>query len=460
MNETTITIEKPGGRGVGIGRLNGKAVFVPFSATGDTILLKIEKEKKSFIRGKIAKLITPSHHRREAPCPYAGTCGGCAYQHIEYAYQLEYKKGLIKEIFRKFPEVPTEPVTPSPMDMRYRNKIHLQCASVKGKLITGYYAWQSKKLIDIKSCPLCSDRMNSLIANLKEILEKYKLTAFPKGWGDLKDIIIHQSGENNKMTCTLITRNSRVKDIEQVSRELIKREPLLKGFFLYHNPHKGDIAFRDNADISLSGPGSPLKTVTEGFLTDKVAGVTFNLTPVGFFQINRGQTENIIQTIKEILKPEETSNKGLVDAYAGAGTLSLPLAGLFREILAVEYVGHSVELAQQNSRENNIDNFKPIKGDAAAVLAKRLKSDPDFTEKFPYLLLDPPRSGLSEKLRTLAAKGKFRQIIYLSCDPHTQARDIEAITAEGKYELTRIIPFDMFPQTFHIENLAILKKRA
>ncbi len=459
-----LTIEKLGGEGVGIAHLNGKTVFIPYVIPGDVVTAELTRETSSYCKAKLVKIERASGERIDPRCGYFGSCGGCSHQNLSYENQLKYKKELLREIFRKFlnDTVEIDDFVPSPKQFAYRNKLQMQCAAAKNRgIIGGFYRAASHEIVEIKHCPLHSDEINSLASETLGILNEFKIPAYgaTRGKGMIRDIVIRESEKTKRLMLTIVSNSEDLPRRNTISKILFKRIPLLEGLFLYSNPHDTDIVFKDSRDIGLGEAKTPLKKIFGGFIHDGFGGIDFTISPISFFQVNAPQALNILDYIRELLKDEDTRSYSLIDAYAGIGALSLPLAKYFKSILAIELVNHAASLGRKNASQNGITNYSVRNGDACEVIGK-MASDmglAKFIERNRYILLDPPRSGLSEEMREMLCTISFKRIIYISCDPHTQARDVEKLTKDGGYRIRSIRPFDMFPQTFHIENVITLE---
>lgn len=459
----TLTIEKLGGEGVGVAHLKGKVVFIPYTLPGDVVTAELTKETSSYCRAKLIKIERASSERIDPRCGYFGICGGCSHQNLSYENQLKYKKELLKEIFRKFlnDTIKIDDFVPSPKQFAYRNKLQMQCAVKNRGLLGGFYRAASHEIVEIKHCPLHSNEINSLASETLRVLNEFKIPAYggTRGKGMIRDIVIRESEKTKRLMLTIVSNSETLPKRNTISKILFKRIPRLEGLFLYSNPHDTDIVFKDSRDIGLGEARTPLKKIFGGFIHDGLGGIEFTISPISFFQVNALQAINILDYIRDLLKDEDTKSCSLIDAYAGIGALSLPLAGHFRNILAIELVNHAASLGRKNASQNGIANYSARNGDACEVIGK-MASDmgsSKFIERNRYMLLDPPRSGLSEEMREMLCTFRFKKIIYISCNPHTQARDVEKLTKDGGYRIRSIRPFDMFPQTFHIENVITLE---
>jgi 23S rRNA (uracil-5-)-methyltransferase RumA len=457
-----LRIEKLGERGVGIAHLggsSGKVVMVPFSAPGDRAEVVIVHETSSYARGRILALRGPSPDRTEPPCPFYGNCGGCSLQHIRYPRQLEHKRALLREVFRSFlAEAEVEEVRPSPLELRYRNKLQMQAGSRGRRLVAGFYRAASHDIVPIDACLLHSDAVNALARDVVRSLDRRGIQAYDPAVrrGELRDIVIRESSATGELLLTLVTGSPRLADEDGISRELFRLHPTLRGFYLFHNPHDTEYVFKDGDQYGLSSRNSPLRRIHGGGLREQLGGCTLDTSPLSFFQVNAAQAGNIVDRLER--EAGEAGGGLLVDAYAGVGALSLPLAPRFREVVAIESVRHSCELARENARRNGRTAYRVRHGDAAETLERLLtgREAPSASGAGSAIIVDPPRAGLDPAMRRVIAASGIPTILYLSCDPLTQARDLAELAREGGYRVRRIAPFDMFPQTFHVECLAVL----
>lgn len=444
---------------MGIGHLRsegkeGKVVMVPFSAPGDVVDVHILHESSSYARARIATLREASPDRAQPPCPYHGSCGGCSLQHIRYARQLEIKRSLLEEVYRSFrPQAPVEPVRPSPLELGYRNKLQMQAGTRAGRLVAGFYRAQSHEIVPVESCLLQSEAANALARDVVQTLGRRGVHAYDRTRhrGDLRDIVVREAA-NGEMLLTLVTSRAHIRDEDAISRELFRRHPLLRGFYFFHNPHDTEYVFKDGESYGLESRTSPLRRIHGGGLVERLGGFTFDTSPLSFFQVNLKQAENVIQRIAQEMG--EAPRGRLIDAYAGVGALSIPLASRFREVVAIESVRHSCELARENAKRNGVSGYRVRFGDAAEMLERTVADDAGADA----IIVDPPRAGLSPEVVETIAHAGIPSVYYLSCDPPTQARDLERLVREGGYRVRRIAPFDMFPQTFHVECLVVLEK--
>ncbi len=375
MSQTLeLKIEKLSFGGDGIARHDGLVYFVPRSAPGDLLKVRIVEKKKNFARAEIIEILSPGPSRIQAPCSHFGKCGGCTWQHISYEEQLRQKQMIIEEQLSKVLKgnVSVLPILPSPEPFRYRNRIQLKFDGQK----MGFYARQSHDIVDIEDC--------------------------------------------------LITE-------EVIAREIL--------------PMKKKLVAKNKAAIAkIELLRTPANTVEVAYEDSPFEGV-------GFSQVNTGQNEKLIQTVLQWMRPFETTS--VLDLYAGAGNFTFPLMNQFPKasLTAVELSEKSVKQAQSLIRTQNVSPHR-LKYYLADV-ELYLKRNP--VPENSLVLLDPPRSGCSENtVRYLAEQTKIQRIFYISCNPAALARDLERFQMHGGWKPLRVQPFDMFPQTDHVETLVEL----
>lgn len=458
-----VKIEKLGGEGVGIGHIDGKVVFVPYSVPGDELIVKIVHETASYYKAEIDEIVKGSRDRVEPVCKYFGVCGGCSHQNMSYEAQLRHKQELLGEIFRKFVKdgVTIDEITPSPERFGYRNKLQMQCAASRGgKIGAGFYKIRSHEVVEIDDCPLHSGPLNKLVQSTVSTLNQFKILPYSEKLkkGAVRHIVVRESRHNGDMMMTFVSNHETLLNQTKISKALFSKNKSLKGLFIYHNPHDTNVIFEDSEGIRLNDNRSPLRKIFgEDFISDNINGTYFKISPLSFFQVNTMQAANMARFIEGSIG-FEGRRASLVDAYSGIGTLSLGLSKKFENILAIEIVAQACALARLNARAAGAKNYHVRRGDAAEIIRNSLTSmkSKDSAGKYSSIILDPPRAGVDENMRDFLCEVRIPEILYISCNPHTQERDISHLCSKGGYRVARIAPFDMFPQTFHIENIVKL----
>lgn len=424
MAQEEICIERLVYGGYGLGYLNKQVVFVPFSAPGDKLLIERTSFRKGVQWGEIKQIIEPSLSRTTPFCPNFGTCGGCQLQHISYSSQVQFKQlALLDTITRltRLRDVKINPCIESPMQKGYRNRVRLQWIDKGGKKGLGFYQPRSHKLVPIDHCPILSDEINKCLGQLSLHLCNNPIR-------ELREIQLTQ-GSDSQVLLTLIMDS-----------------------FPKSNSYLNKL--RDN--IAVSGASICVKAISKTLWGPKhtnffVGEYKFQASNKAFFQSNISLLPKMIQHILETVKAKKV-NVG-IELYAGVGVFSIPLSSKVKKLFAVEINRQSVADAVTNLDINKIENV--------VVYSSAAKDGLDIlSDKRPDLVLvDPPREGLFKAVCNKLIQIAPQQLIYISCNPSTLARDLKTLLAPGIYELSEIQPLDMFPHTSHLETVCNLQKR-
>jgi len=413
-----IRIESMAFQGYGVSRIDGKVVFIPYSGIGDEGWVDIVEEKKNYSRGKWVEILVPSPCRVEPLCRYFGTCGGCQWQHIDYAKQVKLKEEILEDhLMRlgKLKELPSVAAFPSSDPYDYRIRVQFKVDG--GKL--GYYRDRSHQLIDVERCPIAHPLVNQIIALLRE---NRSLLSPAQG------IDIDVSPEEGKGALIFHPLNTS-REMETSARHCLESYPILKGITISSN----------RQSVSLGNP--PLSFTLPFHLT-------LCTSPGSFFQVNLKQNERLVQKVIEFSRPQK--NESALDLYSGVGNFALPLATLTQEVWGIEENAIAVKDACFNAQLNGIENVGFIQGRVEDILKRWEKDKPDL------VILDPPRKGCREAVDQVTEL-KPGRIVYISCEPTIFARDLRLFSAKG-YFLRELALIDMFPQTYHMEVVGLLQE--
>ena len=399
-----------------IGRLpDGRAVFVPFVLPRETAEIGLTESKERYARGKLIKLIQSSPDRIQPPCPYFTQCGGCHYQHIGYAQQLALKKELLRdqlERIGKFSRLPELNITPSPLPFAYRNQVQFHPAATHDpeKLALGFKKNGSDETLPIDHCLLISQELNQLLSQIE--LEPD---------GGIQRVVLREDSTGEQMIV--------LEGEDEVPPDLTFELPISAA---YTNPN-GEV-------FSLSGNNA---------LLYEIENKEFLVSPQSFFQVNLPVATMMVRHILEQLKGKKELR--VLELYSGVGLFTRFIAHFASELIAIE----SSPSACFNFADNldEFDNISLYEGPVEAILANLI----DEIKPIDLVLLDPPRAGMNAKARQALVKLNPSQIIYISCDPGTLARDLKHL-AEADYAINNLHAYDMFPQTMHIEMITSLQK--
>ena len=419
--EVRLKIESLSYGPYGIGRDQGRVILVPQTAPGDEGEVKIVEEKRNYAVGELSRLVKPSPVRQNPPCPHFGSCGGCPWQHIEYKAQLAAKEKSIADALRRFGKLDQFemlPILPSPEEYHYRRRIRLHS---DGQKRLGFHRAFSHEVVEIDSCLIADPKANQSLGAAREWIKQLRteIRYLQIVVGDLvkKAILVGKS-----------EGNFRAED-DRTCSELLEKH-------------------REIGGLILSGPGWRHRWGQEKTLLQLDSSSWAEVDGDLFMQVNREANHRLVDQI--LLWGEFSQQDRLLELYCGGGNLTLPMARLSQEVVAVERNRRSIESGERSGQLNQVDNIRWLCSDVSRAVSRMAKRE----EHFSKIILNPPRSGAKGLDHDLASLGAER-IIYVSCDPTTLARDLAALTKNG-YRLNRVQPIDLFPHTFHVETLAEL----
>jgi len=429
-----LQIDKLAYGGSGFGRLDGKACFVPFTAPGDLVEISVGKNKRSYLEGFVQELLISSKHRASPPCPVFGICGGCNWQHVSYTEQCAQKQNILSDTLWRIARVENEKIKPilsavSPFG--YRQRIQLKADYRSGRLSLGFHRRGSHDVVDINDrCEIAADPLNSAIAKIRDIIVSFTEA-------NLITQVDLASSSDASVSAVFHYNGNRP---EQLADHLLQTDMDSTGL------HSCSIKTANKKTYHhISG----LEKLS--YSIPSSAGVDMNLyyAPDSFSQVNFQQNRVMVQLLLDYCA--DTSPGSILDLYSGNGNFSLPLAGSVSSILGFESVKKSVSLAQFNANVNRIENAHYVcKDSLAGIEALSNKAG-----HFDLVIMDPPRTGADNVSRIIHKIGAS-ELIYISCDPPTLARDISILQKTG-FEVVAVQPVDMFPQTYHLESIVFLK---
>lgn len=407
-DKIVVTIDSLDHQGRGIAHVDNFVIFIFNALVGEKVEIEIIKIKKKIIEAKVVKFLKRSPDRIESICPYFKGCGGCDLLHMSYPQQLIYKENKVKEIMKKFAGIENvvESIVPNDNVFGYRNKVIFK---VKNQI--GFYEKKSHKMVEVQKCLLLPDIMNQYLSILNHIMD----LSF------VNQIMMRYSEQSNRLMIVFDVVDGFASSqipLEQLSNVsvLVKR--------------------KNNYEI-ISG---------EYFLLEKVGNYILKISPDSFFQVNTKQMEKLYQLVLD--HSELTGSEKVLDLYCGTGTIGIFLSEKSKEILGIEMNESAIKDAIWNKEQNGVHNIYFKCGDTGNVLRETLFY-PDL------VVVDPPRAGLDELAISQIKKIHAPKIIYVSCNPITLARDIKRL--EQDYEVTTIIPVDMFSNTYHVECVCVMR---
>lgn len=424
-----------GGRGVG--RVDGFTVFVTDAAPGDLLRARLVKVKKSLAEGEPVGIDEPSPDRTVPRCPHFGPCGGCLWQHLDYAAQLRAKQTIVQESLEG---VEVRPIIGLADPWYYRNKMEFSFQPVGRLGLHRRGRWDD--IVDLHTCFLQSPRTAEIINTVRDFIRARDIPCYdPRTHEGLaRHLVIREGKSTGELLIALVTASAPFPDVQELARLLPERFPELTGFLWAINPSKGDAVEVHDVRVLHGRP----------HIFERLRGLTFKLGLLTFFQTNTIQAERMMDAVREFA--DLRGSEHVLDLYCGVGTFALALASHSGRITGIEVVPASVEAARENATLNGIANATFHAGDVRRFEHILAPGDgPDL------LMLDPPRAGAGAQVMRAIGRVRPQRVIYISCNPTTLAPDLRELTPAG-YEVRAVQPIDLFPHTYHVECVVLLDR--
>jgi 23S rRNA (uracil1939-C5)-methyltransferase len=470
-DELVVQVEDAAFEGKTIARREGFVIFVEGAVPGDTVRVRVLKTKKNYAEAKVVSLEVPSQYRVSARCKHFGACGGCKWQHVEYQKQLRFKQQHVVDSFERiggFANPNVLPIIGADEIFFYRNKMEYSFADKEWletppginpaapdvtpetespKVFLGLHVPQRyDKVLEITECHLQSPASNDILNFTRAFARRENLAVYSsdEDRGYLRFLVIRESKRTREIMVNLVTFEDRPAIMKKFASALLEAIPSVTTIVNTINSKKAQIAFGDTERIYAGN----------GIIREQLGELFFTISSSSFFQTNTAQAERLYSVATEFgaLRPTDI----VWDLYSGTGSIALFVAGAVRHVIGVESVADAVHDAERNALSNKIENCSFVLGD----LKDRLTKDRAWIDKHPrpdVLIIDPPRSGMHPKVVEEILEIAPDRIVYISCNPATQARDCKMLGS--KYDVAALQPVDMFPHTYHIENVARLVRR-
>jgi len=472
-----VTITDIGSEGNAIAKVDEMVLFVPGMIPGDVVDVRVTKKKKRYMEGVALEVVTPSPGRAKPECMHFGVCGGCRWQHLPYDKQLFYKAKQVTDNLTRIGHISVaqvDPILGSEKIYGYRNKLEFTFSERRwmtreeigtGVDVTGPAAGPGPaprqqavpgpalgfhipgifdKVLDINECLLMSEPADAIRNEVRRYALDRKLPFydFREHKGFLRNMIVRKSSTGEVMV-VLVTTDALPEERDLLLRFLTERFPEITSLYSIVNTKRND-SISDLQPVHVAG---------NMFISEVMDGLRFRVGPKSFYQTNSGQAVRLYGIVKEYA--QLTGRENVYDLYTGTGTIACYLASQAAGVTGIEYIEEAVADARVNAAENGIYNAFFIAGDIKDTFTDELfrkRGKPDV------IITDPPRAGMHTDVVNAMLRSGAERIVYVSCNPATQARDIAILSAA--YDVVRIAPVDMFPHTFHVENVALLVKKA
>lgn len=505
-DELMLHLDSAAFEGKNIARMNGLVAFVRGGVPGDEVRVRITRTKKSFVEADVLEVVKPSSIRVTPRCRYVGVCGGCKWQEVDYQAQLEFKRQHVIDALQRiggFAGLSVNPTLGSPDVYFYRNKMEFSFGErwltkeemqagtgpstpsqeslsrsgsrpigregepldsfAKGAQSLGVLPYRAggrgvdrfalglhiperfDRVLDIEECWLQSEVSREIVNFVRAFCKARELDIYSTftHTGYLRNLVIRQSKHTAELMVNLVTLDDRPALMQELSSELVGKFPAITTFVNNITERKSQVAIGDR-EVVYFGPGT---------ITETIGKRTYRISANSFFQTNTAQAERLYDVARKMAAI--TKEDVVFDLYSGTGTIALHVADDAAEVVGIESVESAVEDAKRNAEANGVSNCTFILGD----LKDRLTKDTAWLARHPHpsvMIIDPPRSGMHEKVVKQVMELAPRRIVYVSCNPATQARDLKLMA--GTYVIREVQPVDMFPHTYHIENVVLLER--
>jgi len=442
INDTLIIkLPKPSMEGICDCMISKNHVFVRHGIENEKVKIKITKKIKEGYIGEILQVLEPSKNRCNSNCPHLN-CGGCSYNHMNYETQCLLKQEQIKQLYEKDKMI-VHPVNKAENPREYRNKCIYTFQKVKKQIKFGFYEENSHYVIDIKNCLNHDDLTMKILNEIKKLIIDFKLEVYDEDnfTGIFRHVLIRRAMTSNQtLVCFVLAKE--FKGTNNFIKELVKKVPEITTIVFNYNPRRTSVVLGDKERIMYG----------KGYILDELCGNTYKLSANTFYQINHDQTEKLYQKAIELCKFK--GNEKVLDMYCGIGTIGMSFAHQVKEVIGVELNARSIKDAINNAKMNDIKNIHFINKDATEFMKEYARKK----ENVDVVIMDPPRSGSTPQFIKDCVSMNPKKVLYISCDPRTQARDLKEFRKYG-YTTNETHLFDLFPYSSHVESIQLLTKK-
>jgi 23S rRNA (uracil1939-C5)-methyltransferase len=434
-----LTISSLGINGEGVAKIDGFTVFVEGALPQEEVTAAITSTRPSYAKASLISINKADGARVLPPCSRYAECGGCQIMHLAYDAQLMRKAQLVKDALKHIgglADADVLPCIPSPEAFHYRNKIQLPVGRARGKIVTGFYRRGSHDIVPYERCLIHHPSMEETVVILRSLVERSKIEPYCEATtkGTLRHMLIRANADGEQLI-GLVTTGRESAAIAELARAIMAAAPYVVGVVLSINKKVQNVILGEKAQ-SLAG--TP-------YLTERIGGLRFRISMESFFQVNLKAAQILYDTAINSAQIDNTTT--VLDAYCGTGTMSLLAARQAKTVIGAECVSQAVRDAERNARENNITNVKFVVG--------KVEERTELFRGIDVALVNPPRKGLDARVVMAIDDFGPRRLVYVSCNPATLARDVKMLT---NYRLINVQPVDMFPQTMHVESVAVLER--
>lgn len=429
--------------GKGVVKIGKDIVFVDGLFPYEEADIEIIYSRAGAYFGKVKKLYTLSKDRIQSKCKVCTSCGGCQYQQISYPRQLIFKRDRVKNALKRIGNIncSLEPCIGMDDPYFYRNKIQMPFKKDRnGKVIYGFYKENSHDIIPVKQCMIEDYRASSILWDIKELIKTLNISTYNEdtGKGILRYVLIRTSYHFDEVMVVLVVSEIGFKNQRNLVEALTSKHKEITTVVANENRRHTNVILGEKEKVLFGS----------GHIKDSILGLTFDISPASFFQVNPIQVEKLYQIALDMINYDEQPI--ILDAYSGVGTIGLIASRKAKKVFSVEINKSAHRNAILNAKRNNVSNIEFFQGDAGEYIS-------NYNGSLDVVIMDPPRKGSDEKFLSTLLNKKPKQIIYISCDPETLARDLKYL--KDTYKVKRVQPVDMFPMTAHVETIVLLSQK-
>ena len=443
--EYTVHIIGMTNEGNGVGKIDGFTVFVPLTAVGDKVRVKIVKVCSSYCYARLEEILESSSDRIPIDCDAFSQCGGCVYRHISYESELRLKQQQVQDAFERIGGISTDylPICGSEKISGYRNKSQYPLAvDIEGKPYAGFYAMRSHRIVPCERCLLLPDQFESIKRKILDFIAENDISIYDEktGKGLIRHIYLRHAEKTGEIMVVLVCTRKRLPHADRLI-EILSSDPNIASIVINVNEKNTNVILGESCFV-LYGKEQ---------ICDVLCSNKINISPLSFYQVNRNQAEKLYEIAKDFAGL--TGSEILVDLYCGAGTIGLSMAKQVKQLIGVEIIPQAIENAKENAAQNGISNAEFICADAAKATQMLLwrQLSPDV------VVVDPPRKGCGESVVRDIVVMRPKKVVMISCNPATAARDCAMFQEQG-YCCVKVQPVDLFPRTAHVETVVLLSK--
>ncbi len=446
-HEYTVSVVGMTTEGNGVGKIDGFTVFIPLTAVGDKVRVKVVKVCSGYCYARVEELIEPSPDRIPIDCDAFLQCGGCAYRHIGYESELRLKQQQVQDAFERIGKISTEylPICGAERTVGYRNKSQYPLATdSNGVPYAGFYAMRSHRIVRCERCLLLPEHFEELKRKILDFAAQNRIDIYDEktGKGLLRHIYLRHAEKTGEIMVVLVCTRKTLPHADRLVA-LLSADPSVASIVINVNNKNTNVILGEECRV-LYGK----KKICDLLCDNKI-----NISPLSFYQVNRDQAERLYRIAEDFAAL--TGSEALVDLYCGAGTIGLSMAKKVKRLIGVEIIPQAIENAKENALQNGISNAEFICADAAEATQMLLRRalHPDV------VIVDPPRKGCGEAVVRDIVQMKPERIVMISCNPATAASDCALLREQG-YHCVKVQPVDLFPRTTHVECVCLLTKKA